>query len=59
MKVVKPQKAKKANYMSSEAFANLRKAMEDALAFERGVTRDLKVQRIQVRPRKTGHLRTT
>jgi hypothetical protein len=56
MKVVKPQKA---NYMSSEAFANLRKAMEDALAFERGVTRDLKVQRIQVRPRKTGHLRTT
>lgn len=28
--------ANKANYMSEEAFADLKEAMEDALAFERG-----------------------
>jgi hypothetical protein len=39
--------------MSDEAFADLKKAMEDALAFERG-KRDLKVTRIQgPRPSKT------
>ena len=40
--------------MSIEAFADLKKAMEDALAFERGKRRDLKVTRIQApRPPKT------
>jgi hypothetical protein len=44
----------KTNYMSDEAFAELKQAMEDALAFERGKRRDLKVTRIQVpRPPKT------
>jgi hypothetical protein len=33
--------------MSNEAFADLKEAMEDALAFERGKRRDLKVTRIQ------------
>jgi hypothetical protein len=33
--------------MSNEAFADLKKAMEDALAFERGKRLDLKVTRIQ------------
>lgn len=37
----------KTNYMSDEAFADLKEAMEDALAFERGKRRDLKVTRIQ------------
>ena len=37
----------KANYMSDEAFADLKEAMEDALAFEHGQRRDLKVTRIQ------------
>src|SRR6185503_1457313 len=37
----------KSNYMSDEAFADLKEAMEDALAFERGKPRDLKVTRIQ------------
>jgi putative transcriptional regulator len=37
----------KTNYMSDEAFAELRGAMEDVLAFERGKRRDLKVTRIQ------------
>ena len=36
----------KTNYMSDEAFADLKEAMEDALAFERG-ERDLKVTRIR------------
>lgn len=36
----------KANYMSDEAFADLKASMEDALAFERGKRRDLKVTRI-------------
>lgn len=50
MKAVKTRKAQtnKTNYMSDEAFADLKKAMEDALAFERGGRRDLKVTRIQV-----------
>jgi hypothetical protein len=33
--------------MSDEAFADLKEAMEDALAFERGERRNLKVSRIQ------------
>jgi putative transcriptional regulator len=37
----------KANYMSNEAFADLKEAMEGALAYERGHRRDLKVTRIQ------------
>ena len=33
--------------MSDEAFADLKEAMEGALAFERGQRRDLKVTRIR------------
>jgi len=40
--------------MSDEAFADLKEAMEEALAFERGKRGDLKVTRIQgPRPPKT------
>ena len=50
MKTGKTRKAQtnKTNYMSDEAFAELKQAMEDALAFERGERRDLKVTQIQV-----------
>ena len=37
----------KTNYMSDEGFADLKQALEDALAFERGERRDLNVTRIQ------------
>lgn len=37
----------KSNYMSDEAFADLKEAFEDALAYERGERRDLIVTRIQ------------
>ena len=37
----------KANYMSDEAFADLKEAMEGALAFERGDRRNLKITRIR------------
>jgi putative transcriptional regulator len=37
----------KTNYMNDEAFAELKEAMEDALAFEQGKRRDLKITRIQ------------
>jgi len=50
MKVAKTRKIQtnKTNYMSEEAFADLKEAMEGALAFERGErSRDLKVTRIQ------------
>ena len=50
MKVAKKTRkvqTNKTNYMSDEAFANLKEAMEDALAFERGQRHDLKVTRIQ------------
>lgn len=49
MKVAKSRKAQtnKTNYMSNEAFAELKEAMEDALAFERGQRSDLRVTRIQ------------
>jgi putative transcriptional regulator len=37
----------KTNYMSDEAFADIKAAMEDALAFERGERRNLKITRIR------------
>lgn len=37
----------KTNYVSDEAFADLKRAFEDALAYERGNRRDLNVTRIQ------------
>ena len=37
----------KTNYMSDEAFGDLKEALEGALAFERGERRDLNVTRIQ------------
>lgn len=40
--------------MSDDAFADLRTAMEDALAFERGERRNLKVTRIQIPKRPKG-----
>jgi hypothetical protein len=41
--------------MSDEAFASLRMALEDALAFERGTRRELVVTRIEKpRPPKAG-----
>jgi len=49
MKRAKTRKVQtnKSNVMSDEAFAELREAMEDALAFEHGKRRGLKVTRIQ------------
>jgi hypothetical protein len=38
---------KKARHMSDEAFADLKEALEGALAFERGERRDLHVTRIR------------
>src|SRR5258705_5871062 len=38
---------KKSEYMSDEAFTDLKDALEDALDFERGKRRDSKVTRIQ------------
>ena len=37
----------KTNYMSDDAFDDLKEAMQDALAFERGKRRNLKVTRIR------------
>lgn len=37
----------KTNYMTDEAFAELKEAMDDALAFERGQRRALKVTQIR------------
>jgi hypothetical protein len=37
----------KPNYMSAEAFADLKKALEGAQAYERGERRDLHVGRIR------------
>ena len=49
MKTARTRKVQtnKTNYMSDDAFADLKEAMEDALAFERGKRRNLKVTRIQ------------
>lgn len=49
---MKPSKTRKVqtnktNYMSEEAFGELKEAMEDALAFERGKASSLKVTRIR------------
>jgi len=44
----------KTNCMSDEAFADLKRALEDALAFERGERESLRVTRIEgFRPPKT------
>jgi hypothetical protein len=52
--------AKKTNYMSGEAFADLEQALEDALAFERGKRRELVITRIQKpRPPKAGSPKRT
>jgi len=54
-------KTNKATQMTDESFAQLKDAMEDALAFERGERRDLKITRIQASraaPHKK-HLRLT
>lgn len=40
----------KTNYMSDEAFAELKEAMADALAFEHSKRRDLKITRIKAPP---------
>jgi putative transcriptional regulator len=50
MKTAKTRKVQtnKKNYMSDEAFADLKEAMEDALAFEEGKRRDLKITRVRV-----------
>ena len=47
----------KANYMGDQAFADLKEAVEDALAFERRQRRDLSVTRIQGCPRLKRHAR--
>ena len=49
MKTARTGKAQtnKLNYMSDEAFAALKEAMEGAVSFERGERHDLKVTRIQ------------
>lgn len=41
-------RAGRRNYMSDEAFGELRGAFEDALAYERGERRDLRVTRVAV-----------
>ena len=50
MKTAKIQKTQtnKKNYMSDEAFADLKEAMEDSIAFEQGKRRDLKITRIRL-----------
>ena len=49
MKRAKTHKSQtnKTNYMSEEAFAELKAAMENALAFEQGRRRELKITRIK------------
>ena len=49
MKATRTRKAQtnKTNYMSDEAFGDLKEALEGALAFERGGRGDLKVTRLQ------------
>jgi DNA-binding transcriptional regulator YiaG len=49
MKATRTRKAQtnKTNYMSDDAFGDLKEAMEGALAFERGERRDFKSNRIQ------------
>ena len=47
IKKARKAQTNKTNYMSEEAFGDLKEALEDALAFERGQRRGLKVTRIQ------------
>lgn len=47
--------SKRTNRMSDNAFADLKIALEDALAYERGERKDLNVTQIQIsHPVKTG-----
>ena len=46
-KSTRKARSKKTEYLSDEAFADFKEAMEGALAFERGERRNLKVTRIQ------------
>jgi hypothetical protein len=51
--VIKPKhsptdQTDKAHYITCEAFADLKKALEDALAFERGERRTLKITRVHI-----------
>ena len=48
--MTKARKAKvsKSTYMSDETFADLKGALEDALAYERGERTDLRVTRVAV-----------
>ena len=48
MAKVRKAKVSKSNYMSNEAFADLKGALEDALAYERGERKDLRVTRVAV-----------
>lgn len=48
MATTRKAKVSRKNYMSDEAFGELRGALEDALAYERGEQRDLKVTRVAV-----------
>jgi hypothetical protein len=46
---------KKTNYMSDEAFADLKQALESSLAYERGGCRELVVTRTEKQvPRRSG-----
>jgi DNA-binding transcriptional regulator YiaG len=48
MTKVRKAKVSKSNYMSDEMFADLKEALEDALAYERGERTDLRVTRVTV-----------
>ena len=60
MKAPRPRKVKtnKTNYMSDAAFADLKQALEDGLAFERGERRYLSVTRLSVRLKRHARLRS-
>jgi len=49
MKTTRTRKVRttKSSYMRDEAFADVTQALEDALAFERGERRELRVTRIE------------
>lgn len=49
----------KTNYLSDDAFADLKEALEGALAYEQGAREDLNVSRIQARAHvRQCHLKT-
>ncbi len=60
MKSANKRPAKRERYMSGKAFADLKQALEDALAYQRGNNRSLNATRIQ-KPRlsKAGSLKRT